>query len=124
MTRASLTDHLRLRLHPDLGAGGGGGGGGAGPIGPEKSKIQIGGPGAEAIESKWKRPLHANGTGATHVRTFTGKLNAAGLDYMDRYINEWLDNHPSAEVKFATMSVGEFSTALGKEWQLVVQVWI
>lgn len=116
MARFSLAESLGLRLAPDSGLGG-----------PEaKPKITMLGAqtGVDAIESKWKRPLHANGTGATHVRTFTGKLNAAGLEYMDKFINEWLDTHPNAEVKFANLAVGEFSTALGKEAAMIVQVWI
>lgn len=79
---------------------------------------------SQQIESAWKRPLHATGTGANHVRTFTGKLTPTGLEYLDKHINEWLDTHPDAEVKFSSITVGEVSTALGKESTLVVQVWI
>lgn len=117
MARFSIGDSLGLRLAPD-----------GLPMGGPEAKPQIktigGGNTTENIESRWKRPLHANGTGATHVRTFTGKLNAAGLEYMDKHINDWLDSHPQAEVKFASMSVGEFSTSLGKEQTIIVQVWI
>ncbi len=113
---------------PEFGPGGGSGGAPTdGKAADPRSKFQTIGGGmssGEAIESKWKRPLHADGSGATHVRTFTGKLSAAGLEYMDKFINEWLDNHPSAEVKFATMTQGQFSTPLGKEDTLIVQVWI
>jgi hypothetical protein len=119
MARFALSQWTDLHLSPDAAAGSG--------FAPEaKPKISGLGSGgaAEPIESRWKRPLHSNGTGATHVRTFTGKLNATGLEYMDKFINEWLDNHPNAEVKFATVAVGEFSTSLGKEPSMIVQVWI
>lgn len=79
---------------------------------------------AGEIESRWKRPLQKTGQGATHVRTFTAKLTPSSIEYMDRHINEWLDNHPDAEVKNATMVVGDVATSMGKEATLVVQVWI
>jgi hypothetical protein len=78
----------------------------------------------ETVESRWKRPLHKNGTGATHVRTFTGNLSQQGLEYLDKHINEWLDSHPDAEVKFATLQVGNMPTATGREPALIAQVWI
>ncbi|XVJ57890.1 MAG: hypothetical protein HEQ23_00255 [Tepidisphaera sp.] len=78
----------------------------------------------ESVESRWKRPLQKSGTGATHVRTFSGSLTAHGLEYLDRHINEWLDAHPEAEVKFATLQVGDMPTATGREPALIAQVWI
>lgn len=79
---------------------------------------------SEAVEARWKRPLHANGTGATHCKTFTGKLTPSGLEWLDKHINEWLDQHPEAEVKFATTTIGVMDTTTGKETAIVVQVWI
>ncbi|GMV27052.1 MAG: hypothetical protein AMXMBFR58_30830 [Phycisphaerae bacterium] len=73
---------------------------------------------------KWKRPLNRNGTGATHVRTFQGKMTAQGLEFLDRHINDWLDAHPEAEVKFSTTQIGEVATATGKEQVIVVQLWL
>ncbi len=75
-------------------------------------------------ESKWKRSLNKNGAGATHVRTFTGSLSAQGLEYMDQHINEWLDSHPDAEVKFAQLQIGNMPTATGREPAMIAQVWI
>jgi hypothetical protein len=94
-----------------------------------RPKITTIGSGASAnngasIEACWKRPPSKEARGATHVRTFTGKMNAAGLEHLDRHINEWLDNHPDAEVKFSTISSGEMGTSIGKESVVVVQVWI
>lgn len=77
----------------------------------------------ESIESKWQRPVAKTG-GATHVRTFFGSLSQQGLEYLDKHINEWLDQHPDAEVKFATLQVGDMPTATGREPALIAQVWI
>lgn len=90
-----------------------------------KPKITaIGSGNAQSIEASWKRAPNKAGGGATHVRTFTAKMNASGLEHLDRHINEWLDNHPDAEVKFSTLQVGDMATSIGKESVLVVQVWI
>ena len=97
-------------------AGSGVGGGGS-------PKIQQFGTKHESIESKWQRPVAKTG-GATHVRTFFGSLSQQGLEYLDRHINEWLDQHPDAEVKFATLQVGDMPTATGREPALIAQVWI
>ena len=88
------------------------------------SKIQQFGQKHESVESRWKRPLNKDGSGATHVRTFFGSLSQQGLEFIDRHINEWLDTHPDAEVKFATLQVGDMPTATGREPALIAQVWI
>ncbi|MGD9688919.1 MAG: hypothetical protein AB7K52_01810 [Phycisphaerales bacterium] len=92
----------------------------------DKPKISFtsGSAGGDQIESRWKRPLQKTGTGATHLRTFTAKLTPSSLEYLDKHINDWLDNHLDAEVKFACTVVGEVATSMGKEPTLVVQVWI
>ena len=58
------------------------------------------------------------------MRTFFGSLSQQGLEFIDRHINEWLDTHPDAEVKFATLQVGDMPTATGREPALIAQVWI
>src|SRR5688572_32927439 len=68
--------------------------------------------GDKSIESAWKRTPNKVGGGATHVRTFTAKMNSSGLEHLDRHINEWLDNHPDAEAKFSTLQIGEMSTSI------------
>jgi len=88
------------------------------------SKIQSLSKPHEAVESRWKRPLNKNGTGASHVRTFSGAVSQQGLEFLDRHINEWLDSHPDAEVKFATLVVGDMPTATGREPAIIAQVWI
>lgn len=91
---------------------------------PTASKIQSLNKPHEAVESRWKRPLNKNGTGASHVRTFCGAVSQQGLEFLDRHINEWLDTHPDAEVKFATLVVGDMPTATGREPAIIAQVWI
>lgn len=98
---------------------------GNGPAADAKPKIH--GFASQSLEhsgDKWKRPLNRSGNGATHVRTFQGKMTAQGLEFLDRHINDWLDAHPEAEVKFSTTQIGEVATATGKEQVIVVQLWI
>jgi len=71
----------------------------------------------------WKRSTNLTGTGATHVRSFHCRMASEALEYLDKQINEWLDQHPDYEVKFVTTNVGEWSGKL-KEPNLVVQVWV
>ena len=72
---------------------------------------------------QWKREPAVTGSGACHVRTFHSKLNNEALAYMDRTINEWLDDHPEYEVKFVSSTVGELSGKL-KEPNLICQIWM
>ena len=80
--------------------------------------------GAKRHEDKWNRSPNVTGTGAIHVRSFHSKLSDEGLGYVDQQINEWLDAHPQYEVKFVTTTVGEWTSKLGKEANLIVQVWV
>ena len=136
--------HARaLRLFPDSGFTPGGTGskpnlgtppptgavgtvGGVGPDGQEiRPKIQQFNQalGAKNREDTWKRKPNANGTGATHVKSFHCKLADDSLAFMDQQINNWLDEHPEVEVKFVTSSIGEWQGKI-KEPGLVVNVWI
>lgn len=99
-------------------------GSGTPPVGVESKIRSLSSAKVETVESRWKRPLNKDGSGATHVRTFVGSLSQQGLEYLDRHINEWLDTHPDAEVKFATLQVGDMPTATGREPALIAQVWI
>ncbi|MBL1218399.1 MAG: hypothetical protein D8M59_13005 [Planctomycetes bacterium] len=71
----------------------------------------------------WLREPNADGSGATHVRTFHSKLSDESLAYMDRVINEWLADHPECEVKFISTTIGMF-TGKVKEPALICQVWV
>jgi len=71
----------------------------------------------------WKRPTNVTGVGAVHVKSFHCKLTGDSLDFLDRQINEWLDEHPEYEVKLVTTTVGEWTGKL-KEPALIVNVWV
>ena len=75
-------------------------------------------------EDNWNRTPNTPGTGAIHVKSFRCKLSDESLDYLDRQVNEWLDAHPQYEVKLVTSSIGDFQTKMGREQQLVIQVWV
>lgn len=112
-------------IGPGVASGAGSGVGGGATATSGVSKIHsLSSAKVESVESRWKRPLNKDGAGATHVRTFVGSLSQQGLEYLDRHINEWLDTHPDAEVKFATLQVGDMPTATGREPALIAQVWI
>jgi hypothetical protein len=75
-------------------------------------------------EDSWSRTPNTPGTGAIHVRSFRSKLSDDALGYLDQQINEWLDAHPQYEVKLVSTSIGEWSTKLGKEPGIIVNVWV
>jgi hypothetical protein len=111
---------------PTLGAAPAGAVGTIGPDGQEvRPKIQqfAQALGAKNREDNWKRKPNANGTGATHVKSFHCKLADDSLAFMDQQINSWLDEHPEVEVKFVTSSIGEWQGKI-KEPGLIVNVWI
>lgn len=76
------------------------------------SKIKsFGGKGISSIQASHdtghlNRQLHQPERGALRCRTFHAKLNDASLAYLDNQINDWVDNDPTVEIKFATSSVG------------------
>ena len=75
-------------------------------------------------EDNWARTPNTPGTGAIHVRSFRSKLSDDALSYLDQQINAWLDAHPQYEVKLVTTAIGEWSTKLGKEPGIIVNVWV
>ncbi|MDF1869197.1 MAG: hypothetical protein P1U30_02305 [Phycisphaerales bacterium] len=78
---------------------------------------------AKRHEDDWARSPNATGTGAIHVKSFHCRLTGDSLEFLDRQINEWLDNHPEYEVKMVTSSMGTWSGKL-KEPNLIVNVWV
>ncbi len=79
--------------------------------------------GAGHTDEQWKRTPAQTGQGAVHCRTFHCKLSEDAVANMDRQINEWLDAHPTYEVKLVTSTVGEWQGKL-REPQMIVQVWV
>ncbi len=108
------------------GAAGGGLGGGANKPDPAPSKIQAfeSKMGVKRHEDSWTRSPNATKTGAIHVRTFHCKMSDDALGFLDQQINEFLDAHPQYEVKFSTVTVGDFQGKMGREVHMIVQVWV
>ncbi|MEM6749488.1 MAG: hypothetical protein AAGA57_07265 [Planctomycetota bacterium] len=71
----------------------------------------------------WKRKSNKTGDGATHVKTFVAKLRMEAVEHLDKQVNQWLDENPEYEVKFAQTTVGELR---GKtlEPALFLTVWV
>jgi hypothetical protein len=53
----------------------------------------------------YKRPLNADGTGATRCRLFCSKVAYSSLQHMEQQINEWLDAE-KIEIKHVGHVVG------------------
>ena len=80
------------------------------------------GSGARAVQKiAYKRQLNADGTGATRCRLFKAKLAPQPLEYLEKQVNDWLDNE-SIEVKHVGHVIG---TIEGKmpEPTMIVMVW-
>ena len=88
---------------------------------PTQSKIKFG-PDVGHKHHDWKRKPHVTGTGAIRVKSFHAKYSDQGVDHLDDAINEWLDEHPEVEVKFATQTVHVFEGKI-REPALVMNVW-
>jgi len=65
-------------------------------------------PAHEGHEKRYRRPLNECPSGATRCRTFHAKLNDGAIAYMNEQINEWCDNNPHIDMKFATSAIGIF----------------
>ncbi len=77
----------------------------------------------KAVKSDWKRAPKQSPEGATRVKTFVAKLRLDALEYLDDQINEWLDEHPECDIKFATTSTGPLTGKM-KEDAIIVNIWI
>lgn len=87
------------------------------------SRIQTIGQARIHVERKqFKRTPAITGKGACRVRTFHSKIQAESIEFMDNAINEWLDDNPDVEVKFATTTIG---TMAGKfpEPNIILSIW-
>ena len=74
-------------------------------------------------EKAWQRQPNVTGQGATHVKTFVAKLRLDAIEHMDQQVNDWLEQHPDYEVKFATAAVGPLVGKLTEE-ALFLSVWV
>lgn len=73
-------------------------------------------------DSRFRRSLHPDGSGATRCRTFHSRLSDGALEYLTNQINEWLDGNDDIAVKFVTSTIGMFE---GKhtEPNLIMTLW-
>jgi hypothetical protein len=74
-------------------------------------------------DTSWSRNPNTTGTDAKHVRTFHSKLTDDALTYLDKQVNEWLDENPKYEVKIVSTTIGTF-TGKVKEPHLICQIWV
>jgi hypothetical protein len=59
-------------------------------------------------DSKFRRALQPQSSGATRCRTFHCKLSEGALEFMINQINEWLDGNDKIVIKFASTTIGPF----------------
>ncbi len=73
-------------------------------------------------DHKWRRTPVVNGNGACRMRVFHSRLSENAMEYMEDFINDWLDANPDIEIKFSNSTVGLVE---GKktESHLIVTVW-
>ena len=74
-------------------------------------------------DSKYKRTVNTTGTGGVRAKTFVAKLRLDAIEHLDHQINEWLEQHPTYEIKYATTVVGELTGKI-KEPALFMTVFI
>lgn len=53
-----------------------------------------------------RRPPRPDAKGATRMRIFHAKLSDGAVAHLDQQINDWLDQNPEVEIKFANTTVG------------------
>jgi hypothetical protein len=53
-----------------------------------------------------RREPRPGSVGATRMRIFHSKLSDGAVAHMDHQINDWLDQNPDVEIKFANTTVG------------------
>jgi len=100
------------------------------PAEAEEAKPQIKAFGSDSVfgqvmehdESRYSRPLNYTGRGAVRCRTFHCKLSDAALAYMDSQINEWTEQNPQVEIKFATATIGMFEGKQRQEPHLILTI--
>jgi hypothetical protein len=87
-----------------------------------KSKIKLD-TGSLGIQGRaeFRRALNITGMGATRCRLFYAKIAPAPMEYMQKSINDWLDQE-EVEVKFVSQVVGVLE---GKrsEPNIIVTIW-
>ena len=91
---------------------------------PGSNKIQITAYGvADAAKEKgFKRHATVTGSCACHVKSFHGILSDEGMIRLDDKINQWTEDHPEVEIKFATTTIGTWHGKT-QEPAMIINVW-
>lgn len=58
------------------------------------------------MREDFQRPLLKDSRNATRCRTFHAKLTDAAIAHLNESINDWVDEHPDIEIKFAMSNIG------------------
>ena len=69
----------------------------------------------------YKRPVNADGTGATRCRLFCSKVAYSSLQHMEHQINEWLDSE-KIEIKHVGHVIGVMEGKT-QEPNMIVLAW-
>ncbi len=81
---------------------------------PKETAVEISTIGGESFagaaalhdESHLKRRLITGAPNATRCRTFHAKLNDGAVGYLNKHVNDWADDNPDVEIKFASSTIG------------------
>ena len=78
----------------------------------------------EEVQRAWRRELDNTGHCAIRVKTFFCRLRDEAMATIDEEINAFFDQHPEAEIKKVTTTVGEMVNYKTIEPCLIVNVWM
>ena len=57
-------------------------------------------------ERQYRRPLLQDSPLATRCETFHCKLTDVSLHHLNEQVNQWVDDHPDVQIKFALSNIG------------------
>ncbi len=72
---------------------------------PSQSAVKAFGAVRIQAATDFKRPLNADGSGATRVKIFHSKIAGPSLEYMENQINQWIDSD-KIEIKSVGQVIG------------------
>lgn len=78
--------------------------------------------GAPAGSAGFRRPLLEDAANATRCRTFHCKLTDSSMAHLNEMVNEWVDEHPEIQIKFATSCIGIVEGKSSQDQHLLLTV--
>lgn len=93
----------------------GGGATPAAPDAPSSLPLEEAGPGPAAVAplapapapaGSELRPPRPGAKGASRMRIFHARLSDGAIAHLDQQVNDWLEQNPDVEIKFANTAVG------------------